>query len=475
MITIIYIAYFVTTLLAIINLILFGSRPAKSVSWLLVIIMVPFIGSLFYVLIGINRRKYKFLTLRQTKKMKRYDEKHQEAISNIDLKNHASITSYEKLVNLISKNSKFSPFDGNKVAVFYSGKNAFNEIFKAINNAEKFIHVQFYIFEKGEILEKLFELFKVKISEGVEVRVIYDAIGSYSLQRRIVKKFKKIGVKVYPTMPLKLGRILFTINYRNHRKIIVIDGKVAFTGGMNISDKYIKASSELGVWYDVHLSIIGPAVQSLGHIFSKDYYFASGIETLQQSEYFPKVKKQGNSVVQIVSSGPDSDFSAIMQQYLMLITQAKKYICIANSYFIPGVVILEAIKLAALSGIEVKLLVPNKSDSIFVKYSMFSYFDELLAAGIKIYLYKSTFLHSKVIIVDDEIASVGTGNFDNRSFEQNFEVNTLIYDNQLAKEMKNHFLNDCDISTFLSKEDFSKRSLGNKFIEGIARIFSPLL
>jgi cardiolipin synthase len=244
---------------------------------------------------------------------------------------------------------------------------------------------------------------------------------------------------------------------------------------MNISDKYITANSELGIWYDVHLGIKGPAVQSLQQVFSKDFFLASNSEMLHQPKYFPAVANQGKSIVQVVSSGPDSDFAAVMQQYLMLITQAEKSIYIANSYFIPGVVILEAIKLAALSGIDVKLLIPDKSDNRFVKYSMFSYFDEMLASGIKIYLYKSTFLHSKVIIVDDEIASVGTGNFDNRSFEQNFEVNTLIYDKDVANAMKNHFLADCDISTLLNTEVFSKRSLIRKMVEGVARIFSPLL
>lgn len=475
MITIIYIAYFIVTLLAIVNLILFGTRPSKSVSWVLIIVMIPFVGAFLYVMVGINRRKYKFLTLRQTKKLQRYDEKHKKPSLKGQIDTSPLLKKHKRLIDLVIKNSKYRPFDGNKLEVFYKGKDVFDEIFKSIEKAKHFIHIQFYIFEEGEILNKLYELLKIKVSEGVEIRIIYDAIGSYALTNKSIRKFKKIGVEVHPIMPLKIGRILFTINYRNHRKIIVIDGQIAFTGGMNVSDKYIKANSELGIWYDVHLSIKGPAVQSLQQIFSKDFFLASNSDMLHQSKYFPVVLNQGKSIVQVVSSGPDSDFAAVMQQYLMLITQAEKCVYIANSYFIPGVVILEAIKLAALSGIDVKLLVPDKSDNRFVKYSMFSYFDEMLASGIKIYLYKSTFLHSKVIIVDDEIASVGTGNFDNRSFEQNFEVNTLIYDKEVANAMKNHFLADCDKSILIKEETFSKRPLIKKMIEGVARIFSPLL
>ena len=275
-------------------------------------------------------------------------------------------------------------------------------------------------------------------------------------------------------MPIKFGAIIFAINFRNHRKILIIDGDIGFTGGVNISDKYVSSQSELGVWDDEHLCIEGPAVENLHNIFIKDYYFASTDESLLQEKYHQEIAKQGDSVVQIVASGPDSDYPTILHQYLGLISVANDCIYIANPYFMPSRPLLEGIKMAALAGVKIKLLVPIKSDSVLAKYSMQSYFRELLKVGIEIYR-SSNFLHSKIIIADKEIASVGSGNFDHRSFEQNFETNALIYDKNVAAEIADNFLKDCEKSSLLTLEEHSSRPFYNKVFEGIARLFSPLL
>jgi cardiolipin synthase len=358
--------------------------------------------------------------------------------------------------------------------VLNGGSETFESIFEALQKAQKFIHLQYYIFSEGELTERFFELFKKKIAEGVEVRLIYDSFGSYSFRGKFKKKFQEIGVQVYPMMPIRFGNLLFTLNYRNHRKILIIDGHVGFTGGVNVSDKYIKPISDLGVWEDLHVKIEGPAVNSLHRIFMKDYHFANDEDLLMSKTYFPDVEPRGNHIVQIAAAGPDSKQPAIMQQYIAMINSAEKSVCIANPYFIPGTSVLEALKIAALSGIEIQLLVPEISDSRMAKFSMFSRFEQLLEVGVKIYL-RPDFSHSKMIMVDEEIASVGSGNFDYRSFEHNFETNALLYDGELTKQIKAEFDRICSNCTSLDYETFKNRPLWQRFMEGLAKFFSPLL
>lgn len=465
--------YLAITLWSIFSIVMHGTRPSKSLGWVFAVAVFPFAGALIYYLFGMNRRKFKFYNLKKSKERKLYDE------SRLQKDEDDAIIAFtskkaKKLSTLIKNNSSIRARSGNQVQVLHTGKETFDIIFTAIKAAKKFIHIQYYIFEKGELQDKFYKLFKKKIAEGVEIRMIYDSFGSSSFRGKLKKRFRDIGVKAYPMMPLRLNSFMYTLNYRNHRKIIVIDGNVGFTGGVNISDKYIKPVSDLGIWEDLHLSLKGPVVNSLHLIFCKDYYFASKEELLSNPEYWTESNEKGEHTVQIVTSGPDSDQPAIMQQYIAMIHQAEKKVCIANPYFVPGIAVLQALKIAVQSGIEINLVVPKKSDSLLAKYSMFSNFEEFLKLGINIYLRKD-FSHSKVIIIDDEIASVGSGNFDHRSFEHNFETNALIYDKKIAKEIAIEFYKEISNASKLSYEEFKRRSFGEKFIEGIAKFFSPLL
>lgn len=472
--TLLIIAYATVTLWSIINIIFHGSRPTKMLSWTFAVTAIPFAGPLLYYLFGVNRRKFKLFKLKQTEKRKLYSETYKE-LKHGDYSVHKFDTHREnKMATLIRKNSYFAPYEGNKITILNGGPETFDSIFEAIENAKEFIHLQYYIMEKGEILDRFHELFEKKIKEGVEIRMMYDSLGSFGMRGKTVKRFRDIGVKAHATMPIRFGNLLFTLNYRNHRKIVVIDGNVGFTGGVNISDKYVEAESDLGIWEDLHLKLEGPIVNSLQRIFVKDYHFASEEELMLEDRYFPKVKSCGENIGQIISSGPDSRFPAIMQQYLTMINLAEKSIDIANPYFIPGVPVLEALRMAALSGIEVNLLTPKNSDSILAKYSMFSRFEDLLQVGVNIYL-RPDFSHSKVIIIDDKIASVGSGNFDYRSFEHNFETNVLIYDEKITAEIGTLFEGHCKEDIKLDYEKFKKRSSTTKFIEGLAKFFSPLL
>ncbi|WP_299604606.1 cardiolipin synthase [uncultured Aquimarina sp.] len=459
---------------ATLHIILYGSRPTKSLSWLLIILLFPFIGIILYIIFGINRRKFKFFKLKQTVRRRLYNESfNQELIKEYQSQFDDKICF--KLSQLMKKSSGFTTLSGNEINILQDGKTTFDTIFTALEKAKKFIHLQYYILEEGELVEKLYQVVKEKIQENVEVRILYDAIGSYSLKKSTISKFKNVGVKIFPIMPLHYGSFLFTLNYRNHRKILIIDGEIGFTGGVNISDKYINPESDLGIWDDTHLCLNGPAVDHLHRVFIKDYYFASDKELLLTDYYLPKIKMVDDVPVQIVSSGPDSDHPSIMQQYITMINLAEEYIHISNPYFIPNSAMLESLRIAALSGVKIKLLIPRKSDSWLAKYSVLSFLEELLFLGIEVYQQKEDFLHSKLIIIDDKIASVGSGNFDHRSFEHNFETNVLIYDENVSRELTKHFIEDCDTSTQLDYESFKNRPLKMKLLEGIARFFNPLL
>ena len=474
MYTLLWLAYLTVTLWSIVNIIFNGSTASKMISWTLSVIVLPFIGPLLYYLFGINRRKFKLFKLKQTEKRKLYSETYKELKGGEQSVHNFEDYKQDKLASLIRSNSYFAPYEGNKVTLLNNGEEVFDAIFKAIDEAKDFIHLQYYILEEGMLLDRFYELFKKKTEEGVEIRMLYDSLGSNSLRGKVVKRFNEIGVKAYASMPIRFGNLLFTLNYRNHRKIVIVDGKIGFTGGFNVSDKYMKPISELGVWQDLHLKLEGPVVNSLQRVFVKDYHFAGEEDLLLQEQYFPKIESSGNAIAQVISSGPDSRYPAIMQQYLAMINIARERICIANPYFIPGEPVLEALRIAALSGVKVTLLTPKESDSLIAKYSMFSTFESLLQVGAKIFL-RPDFSHSKVIIIDGEIASVGSGNFDYRSFEHNFETNAILYDKELAAKVEELFDAHCKEEIQLELESFKKRSPFTKFLEGLAKFFSPLL
>ncbi len=430
-------------------------------------------GPLLYYLFGVNRRKFKFNKLKGNIKRRLYDETYKESQVH-DLAKAFNSKKKARLARLIKNSSNMFPYAGNKVEVLKTGKETFDSIFEAIEQAKHFVHIQYFIFEKGALQDRFYELFKTKVAEDVEVRLIYDSLGSKSFKGKLKKRFRKIGVKTYPMMPLRIGSFMYTLNYRNHRKIVVIDGKIGFIGGVNVSDKYIKPISDMGIWADLHLKLEGPVVSSLHRIFIKDYHFASNNDQLLTENYLPEIPEMGDSIVQMVTSGPDSSQPTILQQYVGMIGLAKKQIFIANPYFIPGPTVINSIKIAVMSGVEVTLLVPEKSDSIMAKYSMYSEFEALLAVGIKIYL-RNDFSHSKVIMIDGEISSVGTGNFDHRSFEHNFETNAIVYDTETANIIKCEFLKECKEARQLSYEAFKNRPYKKKVLEGLTRFLQPLL
>ena len=362
----------------------------------------------------------------------------------------------------------------NKVKILNDGRSKFDELFEAIRGAESSIHLEYYIIENDRIGTELIELLAQKAADGVEVRLIFDDVGSWGIKRRHVRNMRRMGINVCCFMPVVFPWLTSKLNNRNHRKIAVIDGKIGFTGGINVADRYIDGT-KFGPWRDTHLRIEGDAVNMLQAIFMTDWYFVSGRELLNDEKYFPKSRIRSRSPMQIASSGPDSDWASIMQAFFAAINKARKSIYIASPYFLPNQAILTAMKVAALSGIDVRVMLPYRSDSKIVYWATRSYIGEMLEAGIKVYFYCNGFNHSKLLIIDDNFCSVGSANMDIRSFEDNFEVSAIMYDPKVAEELTRQFMRDIDSSVAVTPEAWENRPRLHAIYESVARLGSPLL
>lgn len=463
--TIFLILYILLALVMIIGLLLNGVRPSKTLGWLLAIFTIPVGGILLYLMLGRNRRKKELSRLQR--------ESMQQKLLEIDPDLYRDSDKYKKLMRLVNANCFFPP-TRNKIRHLNDGKTTSESIFEALSGASTYIHIQYYIFEEGEWADQLLDLFKEKVAAGVTVRMIYDGVGSYTLSNSFLRQLEEIGVQALPFLPFRFGRFLISLNYRNHRKIIVVDGQVAFTGGMNISDKYLKKEHHLGLWHDLHLRLEGPAAVQLDAVFLSDWFMVSQ-ENLSHSIPGLYQKTEDGVLTQIVFSGPDDQFPTIEQTYFSIISEAEDYVYIVNPYIIPSPEILQALQVVALSGVDIRLLISKKSDNRLVKWCVRSYFEPLLKSGVRIFLFPEGFLHSKIMVSDDDIASVGTANIDIRSFEHNYEVNALMYDQPMAKLLKKEFQNDCRRSEELTYEDHLRRPITHKLLEGVARIFAPML
>jgi len=470
--------YAITILFMLILVIQQRGDPMKTIAWLLVVAFVPVIGIVLYFYFGKNYRKEKIFSrkeLSDSKQLKMLSQYQPGDRPDATCWHDKKVAGKSHIMRMLYNSDKALLTERNHVKILVNGKVTFENIIAELEKAEKHIHLEYYIIDDDRIGNEIRRILIRKAQEGVEVRVIYDDIGSWSLSNDFIKSLKNAGVQIFPFMPVRF--ILFSnkINYRNHRKIIVVDGKVGFVGGLNIADRYISGSEFLGPWRDTHLKIKGEAVYSLQSVFLLDWYFVSKSNIHDQDSYFPPVETTERLLVQIASSGPDSDWASIMQTYFSAIATARSYIYISTPYFLPNESILTALRTAALSGVDVRLLLPKNSDSKLVHWSSFSYIGELLDAGVKVYLYRKGYTHSKLMMVDDAFCSIGTANMDIRSFDQNFEINALIYDQRLTIAMRNIFKNDIKDLQHIEISEWENRPRRVVFRESIARVFSPLL
>jgi len=452
--------------------------PMKTIAWLMVVVFLPLIGIAFYFFFGKNYRKEKIFSrkeLTDSKQMKLLAKYQPGEKPHADFLPDETIAAKSHIMKMLYNSDKALLTAHNRVKILVNGKVTFERIITELNKAKHHIHLEYYIIDDDHIGNKVRKILIQKAKEGLEVRVIYDDVGCWSLKEPFIRSMKNAGVQIYPFMPVRFPFFTNKINYRNHRKIIVIDGNVGFVGGLNIADRYISGSEELGPWRDTHLKIEGEAVYSLQSVFLLDWYFVSKRNLHDQDRYFPPVDVADRHLMQIVTSGPDSDWASIMQTFFSAIATAKSYIYISTPYFLPNESILTAIRTASLSGVDVRMLLPEQGDAKLVHWSSFSYISQLLDVGVKVYLYRKGFTHSKLMMVDDAFCSIGTANMDIRSFDQNFEINALIYDHRITIAMRNIFMNDIKDLKHIKINDWNIRPRWVVFRESVARLFSPLL
>ena len=345
-----------------------------------------------------------------------------------------------------------------------------------MKEAKDHIHLEYFIVKDSQIAREIQAILIDKARSGVEVRLLYDDFACWRLKikRSFLRELREAGVKCAAFLPTKFPIFGGQLNYRNHRKIAVIDGKISYTGGLNIGDEYMGRFKKFGYWRDSHIRIRGIATHMLQLIFIVDWYLTTK-ELLNDEKYMPKMKTVGNTAIQVVGTGPDSKWEDIHYAFFSAISQAKKRVYIETPYFIPDESLLKAIKTAALSGVDVRIIFPQKIDHYIVNVASYSYLEEIMKTGGKVYLYQKGFIHSKVFLVDDEVASIGSSNMDLRSFMLNFEVNAFIYDREYINRIADQFYQDQEDSIQLLEEYYSKRTLWVRLAESIARLFSPLL
>lgn len=451
--------------------------PAKTSVWVLILILLPIVGLIFYIIFGQNHRKEKIFNRKVTKDLEQIELLTKNQLSDIKTDSfftEPNIVDNLNIITLLLNNSKALLTLHNQVEIFQTGRKTFQSIIENIDKAKDSIHLVFYIIASDNIGNIIKEKLINKARSGVEVRLIYDDVGSWKTSTKFIKELKDAGVEVYPFMKVKFPFLTSKANYRNHRKIIVIDGEVAFMGGMNIADRYLKGDDSLGMWYDTVLRIEGDTVKMLQLVFFMDWFFVSKKIISDKDKYFPKHVVPETHPIQITVSGPDSDWASIMQAFFTAITHAKKHIYISTPYFVPNESILTALKTASLSGVDVRIVLPGKSDSTVVYWSSMSYVAELLDAGIKVYLFQNGFNHSKILMIDTSFSSVGSANMDIRSFEDNFEILAMIYDSEVTQKLEAQFLRDIKRSKKVYAKQWNKRPLRQSFNESFARMFSPL-
>ena len=463
------------------GIILFLERKDASATWawLLVLTFIPFLGFILYLIFGQNLTREKLFQWEDIKKIgieHLINEQIQQLRSDSFPFKDQYANAYKDLIYLQLANNGAILTQNNDVKIFYDGKEKFESLFHDVEKAKDHIHLQYYIFRDDQIGVKLIELLTKKAKEGVKVRVLYDEMGSRRIKKKAFRPLIKAGGEVEVFFPSKVPFINLRVNYRNHRKLVIIDGKIGYVGGFNIGDEYLGKDKKFGYWRDTHLRIKGTAVKAIQTRFILDWNQASTRHDINYEErYFPYTVENGDVSLQIVTSGPDSEWEQIKNGYIKMISSAKKSIYIQTPYFIPDASILDVLRIAALSGVEVHLMIPNKPDHMFVYWATLSYVGELLKAGAKVYIYDNWFLHAKTIVVDDEIASVGTANIDVRSFKLNFEVNAFIYSRQIAEKLSSIFKEDLKWSKELTLEEYKKRPLKIRFKESISRLLSPIL
>ena len=463
--TIVSCLFLLTVVVTIIVVVLDNRNPVKTLAWVLVLSFLPVVGLIFYFFFGRDVRKEKIISRRGYFRLNKYPlAEYYERKPGEDR---------HQLMRFFRKVNGSLPFDGNDIEIYTSAYEMLPALLKAIAHAQHHIHLQFYIFEDDAVGRLVRDALIDKAKQGVEVRLLYDDVGSWKVKSDFFDQMREAGIETRAFLKVRFPMFTSKVNYRNHRKVAVIDGRVGFVGGMNIALRYLKGVT-WGVWRDTHVRIEGCAVYGLQVSFLTDWY-AADHSLITSSRYYPEMSVYGESSVQIVTSNPIGGGASIMQGLLLAIASSHKYFYIQTPYLLPTEPILLALKTAALGGVDVRIMIPEHADSKVAHLASLSYLDELMECGVRIYKYKKGFLHSKLMVSDDLISTVGSTNMDFRSFEHNFEVNAFMYDPGTALRMKEIFLADQKDAELVQIKEWRMRPWYQKVGESVIRLFAPLL
>ena len=447
-------------------------------AWLLVLFFVPVMGFALYLIFGQNLSRKKIFEWKDKNKIgiMEITNNQIELLNRGEFPFHDNKTAqYRDLIYMLLVNDSAVLTQNNKVQIFTDGYDKFRTLLTDIMEAKDHIHLVYYIMRNDELGNELLNKLVKKAEEGVEIRVLYDAMGSRRLPRKFFDPLIAAGGNVSAFFPAIIPHLNLQVNYRNHRKLVIIDGDIGYIGGFNIGDEYLGLNKKFGYWRDTHLKILGQAVYAMQTRFILDWNQASSSKISYEYRLFPEIQATGETDIQIVSSGPDSEWEQIKFGFLKLINSAKNYIYIQTPYFIPDESVLDALKIAALSGVDVRLMIPNKPDHPFVYWATYSNIGELLKTGAKVYIYENGFIHAKTLIADGKVATVGTANIDVRSFRLNFEVNAFLYDQVLVKELVHIYEKDIEQSSELTMEEYQNRTFIIRIKESVSRLLSPIL
>jgi len=476
------ILYLIGLFLVILRVLYDTRSSIKALAYILFIIFVPLLGMLFYFSFGINYRKRKLYSkkLIQDDQLRKELRKRTFAYSDMILHSGLIPEVNHNLAEFVRKSASSPLTANNTVKLLLNGEAKFPEVLKALEAATHHIHMEYYIYEDDITGKSVADILIRKAKQGIEVRFIYDDFGSNALSKAFIKNLEDAGVQTAPFYRIKVLALASRLNYRNHRKIIVVDGSTSFMGGINMSDRYRNDSlaTEDLFWRDTHLMLNGPATLYAQHLFLCDWNFCSNNKMAYHTDYFPEPITNGTiggEIVQLVPSGPDSDLPVIFYSLLEAIGAAKKKILITTPYFIPGESLTDVLIIAAQGGLKVQLLVPGVSDSKLVNAVARSYYTELLKYGVEIFLYYKGFVHAKTMVVDDNLAIIGSANMDSRSFDLNFEINALIYGKEITGQLENAFLNDIQESTKIDAINWLARPKYIHLWEKVVRLLSPFL
>jgi cardiolipin synthase len=445
-------------------------EPTPAVAWVLVVLLVPLVGFFLFLWFGYN---YVDRPLRRKRRHRAGFRSRNPAHGPLARKESKDGT-YQKLGSLATRLGGFPVSEGNEVTLYHDTNAAYRELLEAIEHARHHIHAEFFIIQPDETGTQFTQLLSRKAAEGVQVRLLYDAIGSLWLKGRLLRPIHKAKGRCCAFLPINPFQRRVQFNLRNHRKIVVVDGRIGFTGGMNIGNEYLGQDPRFGYWRDNFLRLEGPAVAALQRIFSEDWDFAS-METLKGSAYFPDLAPIGPAVVQVVESGPDQHVNSNRELIYAAISSARHKLWIATPYFVPDSGILDALRLAVRLGADVRVLLPQKPDHWLPHFAAAYYMSDLLPEGLQVYHYSKGMMHTKMMMVDGRWGFMGTTNLDNRSLHLNFELNIVLHTPDLVAELEQAFLEDLRESILIEPRAFAGRPFATRLIENGCRLFSPVL